>query len=110
MTFLSGGLFFLHNLFANIGCFFVLKMCYNAPMSEITQKRAKKKRSLLEKHGISSMAAPTAEDKRKFSLMTPQERKALWDEGILHAMSQTPKKVHMEDIRARALKRLGIHG
>ena len=79
-------------------------------MTEITKIRTKKKISLLEKHGITSMAAPTAEDKRKFALMTPQERKALWDEGITHAMSQTPNEVRMEDIRTRALKRLGVHG
>ena len=79
-------------------------------MPKTTRTAAQRTDVLLHEYEIRSLAAPTQEDRRKLAAMTPDQRRALWDEGIMQAMDQPATKVTKEEIRNRVLSRSGRGG
>jgi len=64
--------------------------------------------TLMQKHGVSSLAVLSDEDLRKVNALSPAEQEAMYAEELLAGLEGTARKVGKEEIRNRVLKRMGL--
>ena len=75
-------------------------------MTEIAKIRTKKKTSLLEKHGIKTLAVLSEKDMRTLNALPHATQKAIYEEGLLEGLKGIAHRVTFEEIKADALKML----
>jgi len=76
-------------------------------MTEPTRTPFKNKLTLMQEHGITSLAAPTQADRLRLAAMTPAEQKAMYEQELLSGLEgEKHRKMTFAEIKADAMKHI----